>query len=1224
MTDSSVVDNSLPSAQTPSRGRGQLGAFGDLPLRNKLVLILLAVTLLSVGAITILNYFSTTATLTSQVGDKIKSLAASQALDMGTTLARNVNVVQSFSLSEQIRDAATAQNAAHSGDVKAEIAKLDEQWIAASDDDPLIQAHLTNALAAKLKEFKSNFPDYVEVFVTDRHGAIVATSDRTSDYYQADEGWWQAAYNNGQGNVYIGEPEFDESAQAFAINIAIPLYDQSQRDIIGVLRTTLDIASLLNLMQAGEAQIGKAGHSHLVVSGNLMLSPTGGAPETLDSTTTAQLNAIEGYKKMSFEGMSSLVSQAPVSSLTGEEFISNLGWKLVIYQGQGEALSIVGSQTRNAVLIAILIGGLMVVIANAFGRTLTTPLTQLTDTVTQFTIGNLEARADVESSDEIGMLATTFNTMAEQVRDLLANLEDRGQELSERTREMEASQRVTLAASERTTPDALLDLVVNLIRDQFHLYHVQVYMVETSPSTPPASGGETAGGTEGGQVAVLRKSTGYAGRRLLQRGHQIPLDRPALVTRAIHEGQSVLVNDTSADANFMPNPLLPHTRSELVVPLKLVDKTIGVLDAQDRVPGRFGESTVGLFQTMSNQVAFLFENSDLLDSVTEQSEALTIFATQLRTASEIARQLGSILDPDLLLQQVVDMMQSRYGLYHAHIYVLETSQGGNGQGPGGELDARQLTIRAGSGEVGRVLRERGHSIPLSAEKSLVARAARSQETIVVKDTTLISDFMPNPLLPQTRSELAVPLIAGDQVLGVLDMQDDQPDRFSESELDTFGTLAGQIGTTLQTAALFAQVQARFRVSQALAGTQTEDDVLDAMMAVADFYPQAQVLLATYDQEAKEATLVARRVSSFESDVAPVEVGARFPASQFRIIDSFSPGEPLVVSNLPTDERIDSTSRQFLTRMGIVSMSIIPIAVGDEHIGVLRASSSKPGYFDERKLHLYQSLAEQGAMALRTGQLFDETQHTAERLREIDRVKGEFLASMSHELRTPLNSIIGFAEIMLMGIDGELPSGAQEDTQAIFDNGQHLLSLINDVLDLTKIEAGYLALHMEEVPIEPLIDTVKNNTAGLLLAKPAVEFMVEIKDPETLPSIQGDEVRLTQILNNLISNAVKFTSEGAVTLRAYQDHPAWVCLEIEDSGIGISEDNLEKVFDRFHQVDSSESRSAGGTGLGLPITRHLIELHGGTIDARSQVGVGSTFSVRLPAFALEEQDEEEKD
>jgi signal transduction histidine kinase len=302
--------------------------------------------------------------------------------------------------------------------------------------------------------------------------------------------------------------------------------------------------------------------------------------------------------------------------------------------------------------------------------------------------------------------------------------------------------------------------------------------------------------------------------------------------------------------------------------------------------------------------------------------------------------------------------------------------------------------------------------------------------------------------------------------------------------------------------------------------------------------------------------------------------------------------------------------------------VLPITVGDDWLGVIAAVSQKQGYFDERKLHLYQSLAEQGAMALLTGQLFDETQHTAERLREIDRVKGEFMASMSHELRTPLNSIIGFAEIMLMGIDGELPAEVNEDVQAIFDNGQHLLNLINDVLDLTKIEAGYLALHLVEVPIEPLIETVKDNAAGLLLSKPAVEFVVEIEDAATLPSVQGDEVRLTQILNNLISNAVKFTDEGPVTLRAYQDRPDWICLEVEDSGIGISEDDLEKVFDRFHQVDSSESRSAGGTGLGLPITRHLIELHGGTIDARSQLGVGSTFSVHLPAFVPEVQAEDE--
>jgi signal transduction histidine kinase len=830
------------------------------------------------------------------------------------------------------------------------------------------------------------------------------------------------------------------------------------------------------------------------------------------------------------------------------------------------------------------------------------PVSRLRQGAERVASGDLEHRVDVRRGDEIGMLASAFNTMAERLGNLLRGLEEQSRELqarstevAERTREMEASQRVTFAASERTTPDALLDLVVNLIRDQFHLYHAQVYLVDQER-----------------QAAVLCKSTGYAGRRLLQRQHQIPLDRPALVTKAIREGQPVLLDDTRQDPDFLSNPLLPHTRSELVVPLKLADRVIGVLDAQDRVPGRFSESTVALFQTMANQIAFLFENSDLLDSVTEQSEALTIFATQLRTAADIARKLGSVLDPDLLLQQMVDLMQSRFGLYHAHVYVLESPPLAEEQGM---LDGKRLTVRAGSGEVGRVLRERGHSISFDHPQSLVARAARTQETVVAEDTTVMSGFMSNPLLPQTRSEMAVPLVAGDQLLGVLDMQDDQPGRFTETEVDTFTTLAGQIGTALQTAALFSQVQARFRVSQALAGTQTENEVLNAIIQVASFYPGARASIYTIDPEvpAGELAVIAQRDESFDSGIAAiVPIGTRFTAAQFPLLRLISVDESFVSPNLSLDERAAPLSRETAAGQGVASAALLPLAVGGEWLGVLALESRAEGYFDERKLHLYQSLVEQGALALRTGRLFDETQQTAERLREVDRLKSEFLSSMSHELRTPLNSIIGFTEIMLMGIDGELPLEAQEDVQAIYDNGQHLLRLINDVLDLAKIEAGYLALSIEEVPIVPLIEDVKNNVAGLVLNKPSVEFVVEIEGAEAFPPIQGDELRLTQILNNLISNAVKFTDEGAVTLRAYQDHPHWICLEVEDSGIGISADELEKIFDRFHQVDSSESRRAGGTGLGLPITRHLIELHGGTIDVRSQLGVGSVFAVRLPA------------
>jgi len=758
------------------------------------------------------------------------------------------------------------------------------------------------------------------------------------------------------------------------------------------------------------------------------------------------------------------------------------------------------------------------------------------------------------------------------------------QRVAERTRELEASQRVTFAASEHTSPDELLGLVVNLIRDQFNLYHAQVYIVD-----------------EEKKAAVLRESTGYAGRQLLQKKHQIPLDRPALITKAIREGEPVLVADVSQDENFLPNSLLPDTQSELVVPLKVGDKVIGALDVQDRTPGRFTERTVALFQTMTDQVAFLFENSELLERVTEQAEALTLFANQLRTAAEIARQLGTILDPERLLEQVVELLQNRFGLYHAHIYLLDER-------------TRQLTVRAGSGEVGRVLWERGHSIPLDAEKSLVARAARTQETVVVDDTSVEPDFLPNPLLPDTRSEVSVPLVAGNRVLGVLDVQDSQPGRFRQSDLDVFSTLAGQIATALQNAGLFEQVEQsleeaeiRFKVSQALAGAQTEEEVLDALIRQTDLYPKAQVSILLFDLNADEPIFVQRRTLAFDIGIPLVEEGTRFPMAQFPLVQCITPDAPFVSHNLLQDERVDRASGEIVRQLGLTSIAILPVMVGSEWLGVISAVSKEEGYFDERKLHLYQTLADQGAVALRVARLYDETRQTAERLREVDQFKSEFLANMSHGLRTPLNSIIGYTEIMLMGLDSELDPETLEDVQAIYDNGQHLLRIINDVLDLAKIEAGHMELSMEEVDIAPLLDEARTSNAGLLVNKP-VEMTVEVE--EDIPAIEADRVRLSQILNNLVSNAAKFTEEGDITLRAFREN-GWVCIEVEDTGIGISEDHLEEVFERFRQVDGSSRRRAEGTGLGLAITRHLVQMHGGQLDVSSQVDQGSTFTVRLP-------------
>jgi signal transduction histidine kinase/HAMP domain-containing protein len=1344
--------------------RNPLQAFRDTSLGTKLILLFLAVTVAVAGPVFYLTITGTTNALTEQVGEGLAAVAETQGQNIGTILAQRVRTMQAFTQDPDLLAALAAQNDTYTGNaaaIEAELLNLDDQWVAAGNDDTLVNERLESDLAHKLDSVTVIVPDFAEVFVTDRYGGLVAASDRTSDYYQADEGWWQSAYNEGQGGVFIAEPEIDESAGVVGIDMAVPVYAAGSDEIIGIMRTTLDATAMLTEFRV---EIGQTGAMDLVFPAGTVFATGGGGHEedkeethTVDPAVLAQLNADpHGHIDAVYDEVPSLVARGAVASVGGEDFVSDMGWNIVVHQHKDEALAPV-YQTRNTTVITVGVIGLLAVVAAVFvGRAVANPILKLTETVKQFATGDRSVRTESKSADEIGTLTNSFNTMAEEVDTLMTDIETRSEELAERTRELEASQRVTFAASERVTPDELLDLVVNLIRDQFDLYHAQVYLVDEEEN-----------------AAVLKQSTGYAGRQLLTRRHKIPLDATSLVTKAIHTGEPVLVADTTQDPNFMANPLLPETRSELVVPLKLKDEIIGVMDAQDRTPGRFSPSTVNLFQSMADQVAILFENSELLERITEQTESLTVFTNQLRTAAEIARRMGTILDPERLLEQTVEMLQSRFGLYHAHIYVLD--------------DANQkLIMRSGSGEVGRVLRKQGHAISLDAEKSLVARAARNEQSVLVNDTSQESDFMPNPLLSQTRSEVAIPLISGDKVMGVLDIQDDQPDRFSEADIDTFGTLAGQIATALQTAGIFEQTQVRLRINQALSGAHTEKEVLDVLIEQAGFYPKTQVMIFTDEWEEEERFSALRRAESFDSRlVSRIQPGIRLPSAQFQLVTEYTRTDGLFVSsNLPEDEHADPMAREMAKQMGTRSMAIVPVKIGDEQIGsisisseeeayldeeklhlyrtlaeqgatalqiarlndglqrslqetqirldvsqslagaqteedvldvliqhmeiypntrptiftavpeaeemtlairrqkqygcslpqlpeglsipisqfptlknsvegkisissniaedesadpaarelarqtgtcselsiplmaggqylgVIAVSSPAEGYFDEEKLHLYQTLAEQGATALRIARLNDENIRTAERLREVDRLKSEFLASMSHELRTPLNSIIGYTEIMLMGLDTELDPEMTEDVQAIYDNGQHLLRIINDVLDLAKIEAGRLELNQEEVPVEALVDAASSSVTGLLVNKEKpVEFRVEVED--NLPTILGDQVRLNQVINNLASNAVKFTDEGHITLRAFRDD-GWICLEVEDTGIGIAEEDLSKIFERFQQVDGSNARKQEGTGLGLAITRHLVQMHGGTIKVKSKVGEGSTFTVRLPA------------
>jgi signal transduction histidine kinase len=230
-----------------------------------------------------------------------------------------------------------------------------------------------------------------------------------------------------------------------------------------------------------------------------------------------------------------------------------------------------------------------------------------------------------------------------------------------------------------------------------------------------------------------------------------------------------------------------------------------------------------------------------------------------------------------------------------------------------------------------------------------------------------------------------------------------------------------------------------------------------------------------------------------------------------------------------------------------------------------------------------------------------------RLEQASRAKSEFLANMSHELRTPLNAILGFTEMLLDGLYGEIPAELKEPLTDIQTNGQHLLRLINDVLDLSKIEAGRMELSLGDYAVEDVVTTVRASLRSLANEK-GLELVTEV--PPGLPDAYGDSKRITQCLLNLVGNALKFTRQGRVTV-GVERRGDDLCYRVSDTGIGIPADQQEAVFAEFRQLDTTTTRDFGGTGLGLSITKKFVELHGGRIWVDSDLGKGSTFYFTIP-------------
>jgi signal transduction histidine kinase/HAMP domain-containing protein len=394
-----------------------------------------------------------------------------------------------------------------------------------------------------------------------------------------------------------------------------------------------------------------------------------------------------------------------------------------------------------------------------------------------------------------------------------------------------------------------------------------------------------------------------------------------------------------------------------------------------------------------------------------------------------------------------------------------------------------------------------------------------------------------------------------------------------------------------------QMQASVEVGQAVTSILDSDQLLEQVVQVVRsrfVYSCVAVYTVNDGGEHLHLRTHAGDAGPFRDTLVPVDVPG--PVGQ-----AFREGET-VVEICPIPITVGPPTSYIRSEVAL------PLRLGDRILGVLDVQSTDEEGVDQDDVFVLQNVAHQITIALENARAYAVERKAVERLEELDMSKRRFLANMSHELRTPLTNILGFSRLMMKGISGPLTDQQQSDLQIVYQDGQHLLGLINDLLDISHIEAGLMELEFQEVDLAQLIQSVMATTSALVRDK-EVELYQEI-DPD-IPKVQGDVARIRQVLLRLLTNAAKFTAQGSITVRAWPND-GQVMVSISDTGVGIPAEDQERIFERFEQGTLENGRRPNGAGLGLALSKQFVEMHGGRIWVESEVGQGSTFTFSLPS------------
>ena len=1008
-----------------------------------------------------------------------------------------------------------------------------------------------------------------------------------------------------QGITFFGAVNFAEASEP-SMTIAVPI-EQFPGDVIGALEAQVDLRQIWDVVR--DIKFSDAGYAYIVSRAGDLIAHS-------DPGLVLQRSRIAHLPQVSAAFQPNPMVPIPKTQLgrdiNGKEvlssfvFLPNLDWAVFVEQPLSEAYrALYGSILRTSTLLMIGLG-ISLVASGYVAKRVVRPIEILRSGVERISKGDLAHHIDIKTGDEIEILADEFNKMVGELNKSYGVLEEKVQQ---RTKELSALFDITTAANHSLEINGVLIAVTKRIKETFQFDTARIYLFgdSTEELHLRAEFGDPLESPK-----VFRKGRGLLGC-------------------AAQSREAIFFEDIQSDKRY-ENLSLSKANKEAgyrslgYFPILVAGKTLGCLVYNGRRPRKLTADEVQLLRSMCDQIGVAINNINLFEEVKEKTSELeaanlnlvesldqqTGITDILRVMARSATNLQPLLDS--IIVNAVTLAYANAGVMRLYddtgsLRLVASHTNGGSKTPPDSPDFHEITLRPD-------------------EESVTARSIHERKPVHVQDgRNERRDCEP---VDETASHtvLAVPMLREGVPIGTIVIFRDTVEPFTDRQVALVTTFADQAVIAIENVRLMQELQTRSDdlaqsvkkleglndVSQAVSSTLDLQTVLSSIVSHAVVLSGADVgTICEYREDSRKFLMQANYQLNDEL-IRVIEEG-RFPFEQTVLGRAVSMHQPIQVPDILMDGNYSLVS--MVHGMGVRAVLGVPLMHDNKVLGALVVGRNSPGEFPKETVDLLLTFSSQSVLSIQNARLFrdmaeqrQELEIANQRLKDLDKLKSDFVSNVSHELRTPLTAVEVLLDNILDGITGPLNEQQTRYIVGVKDSADRLARLIDDLLDLSVIEAGRVDLKLSPVPLASLLCVI-TDTLRPMAEEKSIRFDAGNVDDKLIA--WADRDKATQVLTNLISNAIKFTpAGGAIKVSIQSQDPGWLQISISDTGPGIAPEQTTKIFDEFYQLRQPGEKKAGGVGLGLAISKKLVEMHGGKIWVCSELGKGSSFFFTLPS------------